>query len=262
MAQKELERTRSKLRASKGSITALEGELVNRPIVPSEIFLQKQGNVFPVADLRRRLSVLEQQDRYNLLEKKVKLYFDPENHAFNGVNYKIDTRNELVSVNKFPWKDAHREGAVVIYEFPELIDDKVPEGAYIIGHDPYASDDPEGESLSATIVMKTKKYFNKIGHDEIVAIYLARPYEGRHIVNENMYKLSRMYGNAKIYFENVRGNVKEYFEKIKRLDLLARQPQTVLTKKASYEGTGRANIYGYPISNKAMKMEGLQYVRD
>lgn len=110
--------------------------------------------------------------------------------------------------------------------------------------------------------MKTKKYFNKIGHDEIVAMYVGRPYEGRHIVNENLHKLSKFYGNAKIYFENVRGNTKEYFEKVKALHLLAKQPQTVLTKKASYEHTGRNIIYGYPISNAKMKMEGLQYVRD
>lgn len=149
----------------------------------------------------------------------------------------------------------------MIYEFPQFVDKRVPEGAYIIGHDPYATDDPDGGSLAATYVIKTKKYFNKIGHDEIVAVYVGRPYEGRHVINENIYKLSKFYGNAKIYFENVRGNVKEYFEKIKRLDLLATQPTTVLSKKASFMA-GNSVIYGYPMSNKAMKMEAVQYLRD
>lgn len=102
MARRELEQTREKLRKGKGSITALEGEMVNRPIMPSEIFLQKQGNIFPIAELRHRQSVLESTDKFNLLEKKVELFFDPESKAFNGVNYKVDTRNKLVPINRFP----------------------------------------------------------------------------------------------------------------------------------------------------------------
>lgn len=260
-AKADLEKERNKHRKAGGSMSALEGEIINRPLVPSEIFLQKQGNIFPVAELRKRLSDLETHDRFSYLEKKVELFFDPQSKEYNGVNYKIDTRNELIAINKFPWKENYKEGCVVIYEFPELVDGRVPEGAYIIGHDPYASDDPEADSLASTVVMKTKKHFDKIGHDEIVAIYVGRPYQGRHIINENLYKLSKFYGDAKIYFENVRGNVKEYFEKVKRLDLLAKQPQTVLSKKASYEA-GRSIVYGYPMSNRTMKMEALQYVRD
>lgn len=260
-AKAELERIRAKYRASKGGISALEGEIVNRPLVPSEIFLQKRGNIFPIPELRNRLAKIESNSRWEVLEKNVELFYDPTAKEFNGVNYKIDAKNRLTPINKFPWKQDNRDGCITIYEFPRLIDGRVPEGAYIIGHDPYASDDPSGESLASIIVMKSKKYFSEIGHDEIVAMYVGRPYEGRHIVNENLHKLSLMYGNAKIYFENVRGNVKEYFEKIKRLDLLARQPTTVLSKKASYSSRA-PNIYGYPMSSKHMKMEAIQYVRD
>jgi len=71
-----------------------------------------------------------------------------------------------------------------------------------------------------------------------------------------------LYGNAIIYFENMVGNVKEYFEKMKRLDLLARQPTTVFNKKASFDGKGQAVVYGYPMSNRKIKMDAVQYVRD
>jgi hypothetical protein len=108
--------------------------------------------------------------------------------------------------------------------------------------------------------MKTKKYFSKYGHDEVVAVYYGRPYEGREIVNENLLKLSMFY-NAKVSFENNVGNVKEYFEKHKSLHRLLKTPQTVLTKKASYEQTD-SNIYGYPISNQKFKIEALGYLRD
>lgn len=58
-----LEKHRNKLRKAKGSVSALEGELVNRPLVPSEAFLQRQGNIFPVVELRTRLGKLEQENK-------------------------------------------------------------------------------------------------------------------------------------------------------------------------------------------------------
>lgn len=258
-AKKFLEKHRDKLRKSKGGMTALESEIINRPVVPSEIFLEKRGNVFPVMELRARLEKLEQANSYAQLAKKVDLYF--EQSAPNGVNYAIDVSNNLQAIDNFPWKSKDREGCVVIYEFPAYVDNKIPQGAYLIGHDPYATDDESGESLAATIVLKTKKAFNSIGHDEIVAVYYGRPYQGRHIVNENLYKLSLFYGNAKIYFENVRGNVKEYFEKIRRLDLLAKQPTTVLNKKAAFSQSPSV-VYGYPMSSQGMKIEAMHYIRD
>jgi hypothetical protein len=70
-----------------------------------------------------------------------------------------------------------------------------------------------------------------------------------------------LYGNAKVYFENTVGNVKEYFEKMKRLDLLAKQPTTVFAKKASFSGAP-SSIYGYPMNNIKFKLDGIQYVRE
>lgn len=255
-----LEKLREKLRLTKGSSAALEGEIVNRPLVPSEMFLQRAGAIFPVPELRELFSRLENSRAWDLVEMPVSLYFDP-NSIYNGVNYKIDLKKEFQPINNFPWKGTSREGCPVIYELPQLIDGKVPKGAYLIGHDPYGSDSVDGESLGAIIVMKSKKYFTELGHDEVVAVYYGRPWQGRHIVNETLYKLSKFYGDATIYFENVRGNVKEYFEKIKRLDLLAHKPQTVLVKKASHVQAPTLE-YGYPMSNRDMKMECAIYVRD
>jgi hypothetical protein len=259
-AQQFLAKHRDKLRGTKSGSDALDAELQNRPVIPSEIFLTRTGNIFPIADLQNRLRQLEENDSYTYVEKKVELFYDQKS-AFNGVNYKVDTRDKLQHINRFPWTEGQREGAVVIYELPQLIDGKVPEGAYIIGHDPYATDDPEGGSLAATYILKTNKYFNKIGHNEIVAQYVGRPHDGRHVYNENLLKLSLMYGNAKVYFENVRGNVKEYFEKKKKLHLLAKEPQTLFNKKAVWD-TKAPTIYGFPMSSKKMKQESIQYVRD
>lgn len=261
-AREYLEKHRAKLRKGKSGSAALDDELQNRPLVPSEVFLTKKGNVFPIAELQERLN--DVRDFLHVLEKPVTLFFDKE--APSGVNYKLDLKKDLLPLNQFPLSDqqkSNRNGCVVIYEFP-VTDNQglVPKDLYIIGHDPYATDDPDGGSLGSVFVLKTNTNRNH-GHSEVVAEFTGRPYEGRKIINENIHKLSLMYGEAKVYFENVRGNVKEYFEKVRRLDLLALQPVTVLNnKKASWESRSSSQIYGYPMSNKKMKEEGIQYIRD
>lgn len=257
-----LSEVRDKLKMQGGNSSALNNELQYRPLKPSEIFLSKTGNIFPISEIKDRIATLEEDSYSELLEKKVSLYFDTKQPY--GVNYKLDAKGDLTAINTYPWDDTNREGCVVIYDFPEL--DKnglIPKDMYIIGHDPYASDDPNGESVASIYVLKTKKYMGTHPgeHDTIVASYIGRPFEGREIVNEILMKLSMFYGNAKVYFENVRGNVKEYFEKMKRLDLLARQPQTLFNKK-SRGASNASQIYGYPMSSRVMKLEGLQYIRD
>lgn len=259
-AYRELEQTRAELRSHKGNSAALNMELQYRPLKPSEIFLASTGNIFPIAELKDRLNQIRQNEQFDLLEKRVTLYFDKNQKS--GVNYQLDVKGELVPINEFPWKQTNREGCVTIYEFPQTDKEgNVPQDLYIIGHDPYANDNPDGPSLGAIYVMKTKAHWQDHGHDEIVASYVGRPYEGRLVINDILMKLSMFYGNAKIYFENVRGNVKEYFEKNKRLDLLAKRPQTLFNKKASFRTTV-SQEYGYPMTSKTMKMDGLLYIRD
>lgn len=259
-AKKAIELIRTKLKVNTSS-DSLNKEIINNPIVPSEMFITKSSNLFPTVELGNRLSQIESNNLYDKIAKKVELYFDPSSE-FNGVNYKIDTANRLKAIDKFPSDDNNndRDGAVVIYELPQLIDGTVPHSTYIIGVDPYKDDSTRGQSLAAVYVIKSSKHFDKIGHDEIVATYIGRPYMGRDAVNEIIYKLSLFYGNAKIYFENSVGNVKDYFERIKRLDLLARKPHTVFNKKASFEASPIVE-YGYPMSNERIKYEALQYVR-
>lgn len=256
-AKKALLKAREKAKVGNSGSDALNKEMQYRPMVPSEIFLTKASNIFPVAELRRRLGELQTSNTYELLEKKVELYFDPES-PYNGVNYYINP--SLIAINRFPWTSDSIEGSTIIYELPHLIDGKVPKDAYIIGCDPFRDNTGLGSSFAAIYVIKTSKYPTIVGHDEIVASYIGRPYQGVNQVNEILHKLSLFYGNAKIYFENAVGNVKDYFEKIHRLDLLATQPVNVFNRKASYN-TNESIIYGYPMSNEKIKLEALQYLR-
>ena len=257
-AKAALLKARQKARTSvSGGSEVLNKEIQYRPLVPSEMFLTKSANIFPVTEARRRLSELQTNNLSELLEKKVNLFFDP-NSPYNGVNYEIDF--SLNPINKFPWTSDEVEGAIVVYEFPYLDNGVTPSEAYIIGCDPFRDNTGMGSSFAAIYVMKTNKYPSTVGHNEIVATYIGRPYQGVNAINEMLYKLSLFYGNAKIYFENAVGNVKDYFEKIKRLDLLAKQPVNVLNRKASFNTT-ESVIYGYPMSNDKIKWEALQYVR-
>lgn len=262
-ALKYLKEQRAKLSKGSDSGVALEAEIINRPIAPSEIFLVKTGNIFPVIELSNRLHEIERENITNKVQKVVDLFFDPKSPT--QVSYKLLPDPANRPINQFPYNGNNREGAIVVYEFPQLDPNtgQPPKGLYIIGHDPYASDNPEGDSLAAIYVLKTKAHMGKFGHDEIVASYVGRPFQGRRVVNEILHKMSLFYGEAKIYFENAVGNTKEYFEKVKRLDLLARRPTTVLSQRASYDLSPRSAMeYGYPMSNKTLKVEAINYVRD
>lgn len=254
-AKKALMKNREKAKLSKGGSFALNKEMQYRPIVPSEMFLTRSSNIFPVPELRRRLSEL---DTIELFSTTVELLFDPSS-PYNGVTYNLN--EDLVPINQHPWpQDSPREGAVSIYEFPKFVDGIVPKDAYIIGCDPFKDDTVTGASFAAIYVMKTSRHPSTVGYDQIVASYIGRPYQGKSEVNETLHKLSLFYGNARIYFENAVGNVKDYFEKVRRLDLLALQPNTVFNRKASYS-TPITPVYGYPMSNQKVKWEAIQYLR-
>lgn len=90
---------REELSKGNGGSDELSKYIQYRPLVPSEMFLSKSANVFPTVELRKRLSQVQQQNLYQLLEKKVDLYFDP-NSPYNGVNYEIN--NKLNPISKFP----------------------------------------------------------------------------------------------------------------------------------------------------------------
>jgi len=255
--------TRERLAGDKGASSTLDAYIVYHPLVPSEMFLVKGTNIFPVLELRRRRQELDESSTVALLEKRVELYYDPNAKATDGVNYKLDVSNKLKPIREFPYKGDDKEGALVIYELP-ILDDKtgkVPNDLYLIGHDPVRTDNPDGPSLASVYVLKTKKYKYKYGHDEVVAQYVGRPFRGRNVTNELILKLSKFY-NAKVYFENSVGNVKEYFEKHKELHRLATQPKTVFTNKASYEIRGASTVYGYPMEGRKNKIDALHYVAE
>lgn len=248
-----LQKVRASLTKSGTSSDSLNKEIQYRPMVPSEIFLSRESTIFPSSEIQNRLTEVNNKKLLDLFEKKVELFFDPSSPY--GVNYKIN--NKLNAINDFPYTSPDIEGSTVIYEFPVYQGDKVLPDSYIIGYDAFKANSNTGTSLAAIVVMKTNKHPSQ-GFSEVVAVYYGRPYMGIDAVNETLFKLSLFYGNAKIYFENTAGNTKDYFQRLKRLDLLAVQPHSVLSRKTMISSN---LVYGYPMSNDKIKWEALQYTR-
>lgn len=99
-AKQKIQKVRDKKKEE--SSLVLQNEMTYNPVVPSEMFLQAKGNFFPVSEIANRLSDLEQDSSYNLLAKKVELFFSPDNKENNGVDYRIDVENSLTFIDEFP----------------------------------------------------------------------------------------------------------------------------------------------------------------
>lgn len=84
--------------SSKGS-DVLNKLIQYRPLVPSEMFLSRHSTIFPSVELQKRLGEVRDHKIYDLLEKRVNLYFDPKS-PYNGVNY--DINNSLQPINEHP----------------------------------------------------------------------------------------------------------------------------------------------------------------
>lgn len=232
-------------------------ELTQRCKTPKEAFLVPDSNIFPTAEINHRIGQLKSDDYYKIAGTTGNLVFTEE-----GVSFEPDLTQEAIQT--YPLKSGEdRTGSIIIYEDPKKDEDGViPKGLYVIGHDPFAVDSDEAESLSATYVMKTHKYPH-FGYDQIVAAYVGRPYGANSMqkVNVILEKLSIYYGNAKIMFENDRGSVLEYFAKRHKLHLLADEPGTVNAKSAD-KRYRTSRLKGSSMGTLAKKQQGELYTAD
>lgn len=254
---------RAKALASKDAAN-YEGELMNYPIKPSEMFLTKKGNILPIGEL-------EAQRANVIMDKNRKLYYTVgelifDSKASRGVRFKADLDCKLKPIQEYPTpKNQDVEGALIVYEPPieELINGKVVvPNIYILGVDPVDADTQGvGLSLTAIHVLKAPKDIQRWGGNELVASFIGRPYMGRDYSNEIMEKLAMWYGShdRMISFERG-GNVKEYFQKRNKLNLLMPQPKTILSYKAGE--TSKILLYGTPLKSFEQKYEAIAYLRD
>jgi hypothetical protein len=210
-----LSKFREKLKKGKNARSALDAELQNRPLVPSEVFLTRTGNLFPVADLLNRLAELEVSNRERNHDYIGDLYLDA---TTKKVLWKPNAK--LKPVYDFPVRSTEDiTGCVLIFEMPyEDSQGQIPYGMYLAGTDPYDHDESTTSSLGSTIII------NKLTN-RIVAEYTGRP-ETANKYYENVRRLLKFY-NAKCLYENERKGLFQYLEHKHETYLLADQPEII-----------------------------------
>lgn len=133
------------------------------PVTPAEAIVKTGVNMFPVADLTERIGQLdanptEYDDVYT-----GDLVFNKDGH----VEYKPTS---ATPIRDFPHKDNKIEGAIEIYQLPEIDKNtgKPYNDRYILGADPYDDDESNTLSLGSIFVLD-------LWTDRIVAEYTGRP---------------------------------------------------------------------------------------
>jgi len=238
---------RKRKQLSKDS-SALDLELMNYPLIPSEMFLSKKGNIFPITYLQERLGEIEGDDKYLNAEYHGYLAMKEDGE----IEWKLDPKCK--PIYNFPLKESDKmggvaEGNLVIYEHPYTDEGgEVPFGRYLSGCDPYDHDQSGTTSLGSTIVYDklTKK---------IVAEYTGRPETAKQYY-ENVRRILK-YFNSKLLYENERKGIYDYFESQNSLYLLQEQPDII---KDVLQTTKVKRNYGMHM-NKPLKTYGEELIK-
>ena len=133
------------------------------PITPAEAIVKTGINMFPVADLTERIGQLDA----NPTEYDDVYVGDLIFNKDGQVEYKPTS---ATPIRDFPHKDNKIEGAIEIYQLPEIDKNtgKPYNDRYILGADPYDDDESNTMSLGSIFVLD-------LWTDRIVAEYTGRP---------------------------------------------------------------------------------------
>ena len=133
------------------------------PITPAEAIVKTGVNMFPIADLTERIGQLDA----NPTEYDDVYVGDLVFNKDGQVEYKPTS---ATPIRDFPHKDNKIEGAIEIYQLPEIDRNtgKPYNDRYILGADPYDDDESNTMSLGSIFVLD-------LWTDRIVAEYTGRP---------------------------------------------------------------------------------------
>lgn len=133
------------------------------PITPAEAIVKTGVNMFPIADLTERIGQLDA----DLTEYDDVYVGDLVFNKDGQVEYKPTS---ATPIRDFPHKDNKIEGAIEIYQLPEIDRNtgKPYNDRYILGADPYDDDESNTMSLGSIFVLD-------LWTDRIVAEYTGRP---------------------------------------------------------------------------------------
>ena len=200
--QQELINRKKKEQASSSS--ALDGYMMSRPLVPSEMFLSATANLFPSAKLRQREAEIETRNLFDLYASIGDLeWADTEKKSVKWKEDLTSTRTHRViqTMNLDQYKH-NINGVIVIYEHPPALipNPTYRKSLYKVVYDP-VKDDNGGTSLASVIVYKgLSENWNAGIQDGIVAEYIGR-YDKVDDMHDLVLKIAHYY-NATVLVEN------------------------------------------------------------
>ena len=213
------------------------------PITPAEAILKTTYNMFPVTDLNERLAQLDSNpNEWN------DVYVGDLN--LDKSNKVVFTPSAKLPIRDFPHKDNKIEGAIEIFQMPEI--DKssgIPySNRWIASADPIDSDEAESMSLGSVFVMD-------LWTDRIVAEYTGRP-----MFADDFYEICRrlcMLYNARLNYENNLKGMFAYFAARNSTHLLTETLEFLKDKqlvKESYGNQSRGTHATLPVNNYARNL--------
>jgi hypothetical protein len=232
----EMERREEKKQANNTS--AYDEYIMSRPIKPSEMFLSKTGNKFPIVMLREQQA---SNDRYQFkkhLRTLGNLVEDPD--FITGVKFKPNF--DLRPIDRFPHDSkSDLKSAWEFYEHPPV--GIIPPNLFKIVYDPIR-DEGGGTSLAAIYVYKSNNTLDNNGN-EIVAWWVGR-YDMPEEIHLNCV-LAAKYFNAQVMFENNIIDFKNYCMRTGNYHILASTPKQII-EKAIKDPTLKYDV-GIPMTN-------------
>lgn len=237
--------TRKKLVDNGATSTEIQQRMQEKPLGPGEAFATVSVNNFPVLELKRQLHKVKGRGLQFTKGTPVNMYYRDGKIVAEPI---LDgTANPITSFTNVP---TDKRGCPMIYEQPVA---DPPKGLYKIGYDPVRQED--GTSLASIVVYKSK-HKGSLHYDIIVAEYIGR-LEKPDDIDRMAEMFADLYG-TKIMYENEVTGVKTYFTRIKRLNLLAAQPDRVISK--SIKNSRVARVFGCHM-NVQLKEAGERYVK-
>lgn len=260
----EIVRKRREIAAAASDPSVLREEKMNAPIIPSEMWTNTKGYRLPYDEAVLNQKRLVYKSHYLDITTPVKLVWNKDYP--NGVMAMPDYEKE--PFYNFPIESSRssREGPVIIYEEPILIDGVIPENAYFFVYDMYVSDNiDDGGSLGCTFVVLDPLYWEDYLTDRgpIVASYIGKHPNGLDGYHEVQEKLIAYYGNPEysMFFEKERGrSCRDYYIKRNKGWCLALTPNTY--DSASAVAKRQVAEYGIYVGNKSKKIRMLDETTD
>lgn len=230
------------LKYNSSDINSITKRIAEIPITPQEAILRTRGNLFPVSQLNERLNQLDNDpSSYDNV-----LVGELISNSDGSVEFKPTA---AMPIRDFPTKDNKIEGAVEIFELPQLKGKEVYSDRYIAGIDPVDQDSSDTMSLYSVFVLD-------LWTDRIVAEYTGRP-----MFADDAYEITRkllVFYNAKACYENNLKGIFSYFSMRNCTHLLCDTPEYLkdknLIKVIGYGNLSKGIRATAPINNYANQL--------